>query len=420
MHFKCLAAFAALASLAQAHPGHDVSEEVAERRHFINSIHKKDLSHCADKLRARGIEARNIARRSAAVEQARALKGVSKKRDLDSVLATDHDESDTGYTANTDVSKLFTGNTSCLLTPEVTQGPYYVGGEYVRKDITDDEPGIDITLDYQVIDVDTCEPVPDVYVEIWHCNSTGVYSGVVASGNGNSDDDSNLDATFLRGIQETDSDGVAQFKSVFPGHYTGRATHIHIMVHTNATLLANDTLGNDIYASHVGQAFFDQDLITAVEKTSPYSSNTQELTENDNDDILAEEAENVDPFMSYVYLGDDLDSGLFAWIAFGINTTYSSHISPAASYYEDGGVANENSDRGGGPDGNGGPGGNGAMPSGMSGMPPSGTPTPSGSDSAATGTETNVASTSTAGAKMLTIPGYGVVVGGLGLAMLLN
>lgn len=124
MHFKSLAAFAALASLAQAHPGHDVSEEVAERRHFINSIHKKDLSHCADKLRARGIEARNIARRSAAVEQARALKGVSKKRDLDSVLATDHDESDTGYTANTDVSKLFTGNSSCLLTPEVTQGPY--------------------------------------------------------------------------------------------------------------------------------------------------------------------------------------------------------------------------------------------------------------------------------------------------------
>lgn len=226
---------------------------------------------------------------------------------------------------------------------------------------------MDITLDYQVIDVDTCEPVPDVYVEIWHCNSTGVYSGVVAGGNGNSDDESNLDATFLRGIQKSDSDGVAQFKSIFPGHYTGRATHIHVMVHTNATLLANETLGNDIYASHVGQAFFDQDLITAVEKVSPYSTNSQELTTNDDDSILAEEADDVDPFMNYVYLGDDVNSGLFAWISFGINTSYSSHISPAASYYEDGGVENADSGMGGGPpgDGEGGPRGNGTLPGSM-------------------------------------------------------
>jgi protocatechuate 3,4-dioxygenase beta subunit len=55
----------------------------------------------------------------------------------------------------------------------------------------------------------------------------GVYSGVIASGNGNSNDDSNLDATFLRGLQKTDDEGVAQFQTIFPGHYTGRATHIH-------------------------------------------------------------------------------------------------------------------------------------------------------------------------------------------------
>ncbi|KAL2211050.1 aromatic compound dioxygenase [Sarocladium strictum] len=339
MQYSCLVALATFLSAVHAHPGHDISEEVAERRHFVNSIHRKDLSHCAESLRARGVEARSIARRSAAVEEARARRGVSR-RDLEEVLSASHDQSDTGYTENTDASKLFSGNASCILTPEVTQD---VGGEFVREDITDDEPGVDITLDYQVIDVDTCEPVPDVYVEIWHCNSTGVYSGVVANGNGNTDDESNLDATFLRGIQETDSDGVATFKSTFPGHYTGRATHIHVMVHTNATLLANDTLGNDIYASHVGQAFFDQDLITAVEKTSPYSTNTQDITLNSKDSILAEEAEDVDPFMDYVYLGDDLDSGLFAWIAFGINTSYSSHVTPAASYYEDGGVANEDS-----------------------------------------------------------------------------
>jgi len=123
MHFSPIAAVAALTSLVQAHPGHDLTEEILERRHFVNSVHRKDLSHCADKLRARGIEARSIARRSAAVEEARALKGVSK-RDLEEVLSTSHDESSTGYTADTDPSKLFSGNSSCLLTPEVTQGPY--------------------------------------------------------------------------------------------------------------------------------------------------------------------------------------------------------------------------------------------------------------------------------------------------------
>lgn len=241
----------------------------------------------------------------------------------------------------------------------------------------------------------------------------------MANGNGNTDDETNLDATFLRGIQETDLDGVATFKSIFPGHYTGRATHIHIMVHTNASLLANKTLGNDIYASHVGQAFFDQDLITAVEKTSPYSSNTQDLMLNSKDSILAEEAEGVDPFMDYVYLGDDLDSGLFAWIAFGINTSYSSHVTPAASYYEDGGVANEDSGMGGGPGGAGGPGGNGTMPDGM---PPGGTPTPSTGSDTATQSGSGSAGTSTStstGAAAATLPPLGAIAGSIGLAIFL-
>lgn len=222
-----------------------------------------------------------------------------------------------------------------------------------------------LILDYQVIDVDTCEPV-DAYLEIWHCNALGVYSGIVASGNGDSSDTSNLDATWLRGIQKTDKDGVAQFETIVPGHYTGRTTHIHLMVHTNATLYANETLGNDIYASHVGQAFFDQDLITAVEKTSTYSDNTQELTLNNEDSIFEQEAatDGVDPVMEYTLLGDSIEDGLFGWLAFGINTTQSQHISPAAFLYEGGGVENPDSDMGGG---GGGPGG------GPGGEPPNGT-----------------------------------------------
>lgn len=42
-----------------------------------------------------------------------------------------------------------------------------VAGEYVRQDITDNEPGVPLIVDLDVFDVETCEPIPDLYVEIW-------------------------------------------------------------------------------------------------------------------------------------------------------------------------------------------------------------------------------------------------------------
>ncbi|KAI0411656.1 Intradiol ring-cleavage dioxygenase [Xylaria grammica] len=334
---------------AVAHPGHDLTQEIAERRDFLGSVKRTDLSHCASKLKARGVDKRNVARRNAAVEKARAKRGLTK-RDLDSVLATDHNATDLGYTENTDAATLFSGYSSCVLTPEVTQGPYYVGGEYIRENIVEDQEGVDLVIDYQIIDVNTCEPVPDVYLEMWHCNSTGVYSGIVAGGNGDSSDEANYDNTFLRGIQKSDSDGVVQFESLFPGHYTSRAPHIHLMVHTNATVYANGTLGNEVSASHVGQSFFDQDLITAVELTAPYNTNTQELTVNTDDSILAEETntDGVDPIHEYTLLGSSVSDGIFAWLAFGINGTQVQSITPAAFYYAEGGEANPDSPSSGG------------------------------------------------------------------------
>ncbi|KAF6824200.1 hypothetical protein CPLU01_10964 [Colletotrichum plurivorum] len=363
MRFSTVASGLALLSGAAAHPGHDLTEEIAERRAFLGNVKRASLAHCADTLKARGVTARNVARRSAMVEKARQKRNI-KKRDAATVLATSHNQTEAGYTLNTDAATLFAGNASCVLTPEVTQGPYYVSGEYVRRNIIEEQEGVDIVLDYQVIDVETCEPVPNVYLEMWHCNSTGVYSGIVASGNGDSSDETNIDNTWLRGIQPTDSDGVAQFESIFPGHYTSRATHIHLMVHHNATLYSNNTLGNEITASHVGQAFFDQDLISAVEVFEPYSTNTQELTTNADDSILSEETatDGVDPVMEYTLLGESVSDGLFAWMAFGINTTLSQAVTPAAFHYASGGVANSAS--GGGAGGAGGSPPNGTAPGG--------------------------------------------------------
>jgi len=287
-----------------------------------------------------------------------------KARDLDTVLNTTHLSSES-YTSATDEAILFAGNNSCVLSPEVTQGPYYVSGEYVRENVTEGQEGVDLILDTQVIDMETCDPVPDAMIEIWHCNSTGVYSGIIASGNGDSSDATNINNTFLRGLQPTDADGVAKFATLFPGHYTGRATHIHVLAHFNGTTYANGTYGGG-YVSHVGQLFFDQDLITQVEATSPYSTNTQTLTENADDSIFSEEAASSDPVVEYSLLGDDVSSGIFGWVAFGIDLTNEFTVAPAASLYAEGGVADSSSGSG-GPGGNS-TGGGGAMPSGA---PPS-------------------------------------------------
>lgn len=80
------------------------------------------------------------------------------------------------YTANTPESTIFSANTSCILAPEVTDGPYYVLGELVRKNVKEDQAGVDLYLEVQYIDVETCEPVEGLYVDVWNCNSTGTYS----------------------------------------------------------------------------------------------------------------------------------------------------------------------------------------------------------------------------------------------------
>lgn len=185
-----------------------------------------------------------------------------------------------------------------------------------------------------------------------------MYSGVVASGNGNSEDDnSNLNATWLRGAQPTDEDGVVIFDTLVPGHYTGRTNHYHVLVHLNATAQDNGTL-IDTTASHIGQLFFDQDLLDEVEALEPYSSNTQDYTNNEADSILAESSVGADPFIEYIILGDSLDQGLLGWISFGINTSYTTTANPASYFYETGGVSNSNGGGGGG--GGGFPGGNGS------------------------------------------------------------
>lgn len=46
------------------------------------------------------------------------------------------------------------------------------------------------------------------------------------------------DLTWLRGVQQTDEDGMVEFETIVPGWYAGRTPHIHIRVSTHDNKLS--------------------------------------------------------------------------------------------------------------------------------------------------------------------------------------
>ncbi|KAF2738885.1 aromatic compound dioxygenase [Polyplosphaeria fusca] len=320
-----------------AHPGHDVRAEVAQRAAYMAKAERRSLAHCADKLKERGITQRSIARRQAAVESLRTKRSLDT-RDFNKALNTSH-HSPNNYTMETPTDLLFAGNNSCILSPEVTEGPYYVSGELIRQNVVEKQEGVPLMFEIQVLDVNTCEPIPGIYVEMWSCNSTGIYGGVAGGNPMGPADDRELNNTMLRGIQQTEKDGVVMFDTIFPGHYTMRTAHIHVMAHINATKLPNNTVTGGT-VSHVGQLFFDQSLISEVEAVHPYTSNTQALTTNAQDFIMAQEAANGDPIMEYTYVGSKIENGLFGWMAFGVDPSANRTVNAAATWGKNGGKAN--------------------------------------------------------------------------------
>lgn len=68
-------------------------------------------------------------------------------------------------------------NHTCVLAPIVTQGPYYhTYGHPIRQNMAEYQAGILWLMDIGIIDVETCEPLPNVLVDIWHANATGHYA----------------------------------------------------------------------------------------------------------------------------------------------------------------------------------------------------------------------------------------------------
>lgn len=121
---------------------------------------------------------------------------------------------------------LLPGSDVCAIMPEVTEGPYYLDLDLVRRDIREDREGIPVTARIQVVDA-ACRPLAGARVDIWHCDAQGVYSSY---GGGEAGQTSDKDETFLRGTQMADDRGVVEFETIYPGWYRGRTTHIHYKV----------------------------------------------------------------------------------------------------------------------------------------------------------------------------------------------
>ena len=156
---------------------------------------------------------------------------------------------------------------SCVLSPEVTEGPYWIDVSLTRRDIREGKAGLPLEIVFTVENAKTCEVLGGADVEIWHCDATGEYSGFDGAGHARSS------TRYLRGHQKSDASGQARFVTVFPGWYSGRTPHVHLKVHAGGNVV------------HTGQVFFNETTTAAVYRKAPYRSHGQPDTRHAADNI---------------------------------------------------------------------------------------------------------------------------------------
>ena len=117
---------------------------------------------------------------------------------------------------------------ACVLTPASIAGPFYFDPKLERADITEGHPGAPLRLRFTVMDAATCAPIEGARVDVWHARADGFYSGYPGQGDTRRTDTTG--GTFMRGTQFADARGEAAFRSVYPGWYRGRTTHVHFKI----------------------------------------------------------------------------------------------------------------------------------------------------------------------------------------------
>jgi|SRR6185436_1280756 protocatechuate 3,4-dioxygenase beta subunit len=199
-------------------------------------------------------------------------------------------------TTTTGTSTGGTTSGACAVINSETEGPYpdrtgmINNNAYYRQDITEGKPGTPLALALTVVSVaNGCAPVANATIEVWQCDAAGAYSEYTAVG------------TFLRGLQRTDSNGKATFNTIYPGWYAGRATHIHLEVFVNGSLVKTT------------QMAFPEDVSAQVYAQGVYASRGQNTTRNSTDGVFADGTTNEMATMSGA-----VASGLTATLQIGV------------------------------------------------------------------------------------------------------
>jgi len=163
-----------------------------------------------------------------------------------------------GVVATTAAAATSTSLPSCIVLPELTEGPYFIDEKLERSDIRadsesgDERPGTPLVLTLNVVAVSgaSCAPLEGAMVDVWHCDALGAYSGF----NDTAEGFSTVGEDWLRGFQNTDGSGRVEFTTIYPGWYRGRATHIHFKVRKDnmeftSQWFFDDSLSDEVHAN---------------------------------------------------------------------------------------------------------------------------------------------------------------------------
>lgn len=189
--------------------------------------------------------------------------------------------------AGSDATAAGNDATTCTETPEGEIGPYFADDSasgFNRSSIlsnldgTSTQTGIPLTLNVTVVDAKKgCVPYSGAQVDIWHCNASGVYSDI--SSEGTSSDQ------WLRGYQISDANGQLTFKTIIPGWYSGRTTHIHLRIRSSYSDASSTSDG-----TNTTQCFFDQTFIdTLATSVAPYDAEGKNPTTNASDRVYSQQ-----------------------------------------------------------------------------------------------------------------------------------
>jgi protocatechuate 3,4-dioxygenase beta subunit len=264
---------------------------------------------------------------------------------------------------------------ACTLTAEQEEGPFYVAVDDVRSDIVLGQVGLPFDLTITIINKLTCKPIKHAAVDIWHCNASGVYSDITS--------EDSYGKTFLRGVQFTDKHGQVSFTTIFPGHYSGRTTHIHARIHIDSGDYKNKLVGGHV--AHTGQMFPSDAVNAEVYALSPYKAETATVVTHAKDAVYTGQ-HGSEVVMKVTQNGNRLTRGLSGSVVFAVDPSATPALIGATS-------SASTVDGQGGGSSSGAPGGTAPTGTPPTGTPPTGTP-PTGATSTGT-TTTGTTTTAT-------------------------